>query len=154
LSAEVCAVELRRDDDLVLVRFARPDGAPRLDDVKLGGDDDTLSWTYRHAAGARPNLVLSVTAAGVTTEALSFDACDHSAALPLARFRRADSLRLSASDGWRVDARTITREIDNPEPVVVRRLGAGRYFADVPPGWLVRWRLGGRTIGDAVAVDV
>jgi hypothetical protein len=78
------------------------------------------------------------------TPVFSVDPCLSQAELPLWRFAFADGLALYATDGWNPIEKPIgTGPLNNDATAVLRRLSDGRFFADIPSGWAVTWRLNG-----------
>ena len=145
VSSEVAAVEIRGEYH-VYERLVRTQGAPALGDAALGGDQ-ALSWSYSHSRGARAELMIALAQGDLVTPAIKLDAREESLPLP-PRFRDAEAVVLQASDGWNVARQVLSQPIHNPNPVVLRRLTDGRFWADVPAGWTVSWKLDGKPLTD------
>lgn len=156
IGPNVDVVELRTSR-AVLKRLVRTSGRPELHAVKLEKIDDfesRLLWSYRHSDGALPHLQLALVQDEVTTPVDALDPCDPNASVNFARFGRADDLVVLANDGWNAVGRSARRELANETPVVLRRLDDGRFWADVPAGWQVRWTLDGVFQGTGLTLDL
>jgi hypothetical protein len=156
IAANVDVVELRQNR-LLLHRLVRTEGRPELRAVALEKIDDfesTLRWRYHHSDGALPRLSLALVQAEVTTPVEVLDPCDPTASVNLARFGRADDLVVLANDGWNAVGKGADRELANDTPVVLRRLDDGRFWADVPAGWQVRWTLDGVFQGTGLTLEL
>jgi hypothetical protein len=147
VSPEVSAVEIRRGH-FVLSRIERTNGRGSLESAALDRED-LLSWSYRHDRNARPDVSLALGFGPLATEVLHIDACEVRSQLYLTRYRKADRLRLFASDGWNEAERSVLDDggkparIDNPYTALIRRLPDGSFFADAPDDWSVRWFVNG-----------
>src|SRR5262249_41489220 len=126
-----------------IVRIPRTAGRPAVQTVELV--DGTIRWRYSHSEGALPMLQLGLVQKGLFTPVESLDPCDRSAPVRLTRFGGADDVLVLANDGWNAVVRggTLERPFKNATPVVLRQLEDGRFWADVPDGWAVRWSLDG-----------
>jgi hypothetical protein len=147
VSPEVSAIEIRRGHR-PLLRIERTNGGGALESAALDRED-LLSWTYRHDRNARPDLSLALGFGALATEVQQIDACEAHCQLHLTRYRKADRLCLFASDGWNEAERPVVDDggkparVDNPYPVLIRRLPDGRFFADAPEHWTVHWFVNG-----------
>jgi hypothetical protein len=136
-----------------LVEETRPQG--KLDEHAL-----VLHWRYRHSRNARPALSLLLGSEGYNTEVLRIDPCEP-AQLHRSRYGSARKIELLASDGWNRSVRKVDGAVlENPDPVSIRRLADGRWFADLPSDerWLadpgagkkieITWSLNGQDLPD------
>jgi hypothetical protein len=147
VARDVVAIELRRGGRR-LARLERPVHRPSLQEVSVDAGN-TLHWSYHHPDGGRPEISVALRSRLITTAVLAADACLPSEVLPLWRFQPAGQIVVSASDGWNVTERQLDAPPESPGPVIIRRLGDGRFWADVPRGWGVTWSLdGGHALGD------
>ncbi len=152
VSPEVTAVEVWRGSRR-LARVDRTSGEGQLEAASLSvqqpDQQQALQWSFQHSKNARPELALALGWGRLATEVLRIDACDAKASLHLTRYQKADRLALFASDGWNLVERAVLGDdgkpaaIDNPTPVLIRRLADGRFFADVPAGFSVGWSIDG-----------
>ncbi|HEY6911654.1 MAG TPA: hypothetical protein VI356_19910 [Myxococcales bacterium] len=150
VTAEMARVELRLDDGTELCRFVRLNNRPQLTGVSL--QDGELQWTYRHPDGAVPRLTVELVQllgdggneGEIAVPFFTADACGNTATLPLGRVRSADAVRLVASDGWNSASADIEgSEIDNEQPLVLRQLGGGGFWADAAGLDIQAWRVNG-----------
>lgn len=110
------------------------------------------------AAGAPPATLAAAPSPARWTPLARLHACPTDARLPLQRLRLdtalPGALRLVADDGWHAAVVELDGDAPANEPVVARALGGGRFVADVPAGWSVRWRLQDRDLGTRLAVQL
>jgi hypothetical protein len=145
ISSTVAAVELRDDQGVVRKVIRRTAGEIELSVEPLTETAPReLHWTWNHTQNARPRVSLLLRNGALETPVFSIDPCESQTDLPLSRFTSADALVLYATDGWNPIEKTIDgATLGNGATAVLRRLSDGRYFADIPQGWDVTWRLNG-----------
>ena len=150
LSDEAVTVELRCGTR-TLVTLERVDGELTLDVEPV--DPQTpprqIEWSWTHDRDARPAVSLLLQRGPIATPALALDPYHPEAEIPLWRFRDADGLALYATDGWNAAEHFVySGAISRGLTAVVRRLGDGRYFAEVPFDADVAWYLDGEPCGE------
>ncbi|MGE5048244.1 MAG: hypothetical protein ACM3PC_06730 [Deltaproteobacteria bacterium] len=151
VTPEMASVELRLDDGTKVYTFVRSNGRPKLTDVSL--HEGELKWTYSHPDGAVPCLTVELVKrlgdggneGEIPVPFFTADACGNTATLPLRRVRSADAVRLVASDGWNVASVDVEgSEIENEQPIVLRQLGSGGFWADATGAEIEAWQVNGR----------
>jgi hypothetical protein len=150
LSDEAATVELRCGSRTILA-LARVDGELTLDVAPV--DPQTppkqIEWSWTHDRDAPPAVSLVLQRGPIATPALALDPHLPVAEIPLWRFRDADGLALYATDGWNAAEHAVySGAISRGLTAVVRRLGDGRYFAEVPFDADVAWYLDGEPCGE------
>lgn len=121
-------IERTRGELVVSVDRPQPSDAPR-----------TFSWTWSHTRNARPTAAVVLRNGEIETPVLAIDPCSSRVEVPLSRFPSGE-LRLYATDGWnKVEQDVSSEAFSNPNPVVLRRLSDGRFFADAPAEWTLTW---------------
>ena len=154
VSAAVDSIVLRDEAGGVRKVIRRIAGALTITVTPKPG---AFEWSWEHTRKARPTASLLLRRGGVETPVLEIDACatDVDLELPLWRFAGGDALGLYATDGWNFAEKTvISKPFENAAPVVLRRLGDGRFFADAPHPWSVTWLLDGANRGKGRTLDL
>jgi hypothetical protein len=163
VTAEMTRVALQHDDGTEVHSFVRGTSGPDLLSAELRGGE--LSWSYFHPDGAVPRLTVELIRhetdlkVEVSAPFMELDACGKvvfddsnpprpvlrgSATLQLHRVGSAEKLRLVATDGWNVKSADVNGPpIVNQQPVLVRRLGAGSFWADTSGLPISAWNLNG-----------
>jgi hypothetical protein len=151
----VSAIEIRRGLR-VLARIHRVEGSGHFERAQLEAptlaENQKVCWRFHHSRNARPNIAVAIGARHLLTEVLRVDPCNEPTPVHLTRFAKARRLAITASDGWNATSCGIASAdgkavaINNPHPVVIRKLPDGRWFADVPAGFEVSWSLDGTAL--------
>lgn len=169
ISRSVAAIEIRKGRKEVVARVRRVNDGGKEHKAQveaqvegeLGAANQSLRWSYRHPQNARPALALALFEGPgrekYSTEVERFDACEPSPLVHLCRYGSADGIELLASDGWNCVSESVRpTALVNPDPVAIRRLPDGRWFADIrtEKTGTIEWRLRAGKRGDEEGDDV
>jgi hypothetical protein len=156
VSAAVGSIEIRDEQGVAHKVFRRTPGELKIAVAEAGNDSPSaFAWTWQHTRNARPSAAVLLRHNGIETPVLSVDPCVERVDLPLWRYAGGQALELYATDGWNTVQRPISLQVSNDSRVVLRRLSDGRFFADVPTGWMLTWLVDGEEIAkDTRTVEV
>ncbi|MFT3696818.1 MAG: hypothetical protein QM831_26995 [Kofleriaceae bacterium] len=149
ISPAVASIELR-DDIRTYETIRRIGGSVVLSDISAHGGE--LTWHWDHTGNARPAVSLTLGPPELATPVLALDPCFAQTDLPLGRYATGP-IAIYATDGWNSAEAAVTTH-ENATPVVVRKFGAGRFFADVPAESSIEWRLDGVPRGTGRTLSV
>lgn len=146
VTADTAAVELRVHEHVVL-RIERPSAVPRLGPAVVARFEDPArcSLDWRLISGSAREVVVEIAATGEAWVPLAeLCGCSPRQLVPLWRLAPGDlRARIVATDGWNVDAVEIAADDAwrgaQRGPFVLRRVGDGQVWADVPAETELTW---------------
>ena len=146
MTADTAAVELRVHEHVVL-RIERPSAVPRLGPAVVARFEDPArcSLDWRLISGSAREVVVEIAATGEAWVPLAeLCGCSPRQLVPLWRLAPGDlRARIVATDGWNVDAVEIAADDAwrgaQRGPFVLRRVGDGQVWADVPAETELTW---------------